>query len=254
MHIGAHRPGGVSAQRARAGAWLLAALVSLAVLGRPATRWLPYGSHLATWMVEAGPELAGVAMVTVLSFVIGVGAGVSSTLGPPIFDALLSRAMEVAGALPSVIVVFAIRALYPASPLLTLAAALSVLRGLQCGKGVRAEVLQLLREDFVLAARALGASDLRLFRKHVFPHVATSALAEASVSASALVGLDAATAFLGLGSGPRTWGAELARAAQGQGVAAAALPALGVWVTILALWLLASGLEARKPSVPRSFL
>lgn len=254
MHTGAPSHGGFSARNTRAGASLLAALFALSLLGQLVGGWLSPRSNLTIWLAGSAPELAAVAAVTMLAFVIGIGAGAVSTLGAPLFDALLSRAMEIAGALPSVIVVFVVRSLYPTSPLLTLAAVLAVLRGLQCGKGVRAEVLQLLREDFVLASRALGTSDLRLFRKHVFPHVAPSALADATVSASALVGLDAAAAFLGLGSGSGSWGMQLSLAARGQGVAVALLPVLGISLTIFALWLISSGLEGRNPTVPRSLV
>lgn len=237
----------------RAGTLLLATLASLALIAGPAMSRISPGSRLAKILVGAGPELASVALVMLLSFVIGVGAGAASTLGLRVLDTLLSRAAEITGALPSVIVVFVVRALYPMGSLLSLAATLAVLRGLSSGKGIRAETLQLLREDFVLSARALGTSDTRLFRKHVFPHVAPTALGDASVSASALVALDAAAAFLGLGGGTDSWGAAIAQAARGGGLAGALFPALGIAATITSFWLIQSGLETGRPRVPRYF-
>lgn len=211
------------------------------------------GGHdlLATWMAGAGPVLLAAGTVTVLSFVIGIAAGSASTFGPPLFDTLLSRLIEISGALPSVIVVFVVRALHPLGGLFSLVFVLAILRGLSSAKGVRAEVQQLSREDFVLSTRALGATDARLLRRHILPYVVPPALADALVSASAVVALDAAGAYLGLGARADTWGDLLAKAAEGAGPAYAALPALGVALTAGALWLIADSLSARARAMPR---
>ena len=76
---------------------------------------------------------------------------------------------------------------------------------------VRAEVMSLRERDFVTAARALGAFDGRIIWKHVVPNVLTSVIVLASLQVGAIIILESALSFLGLGVRPptATWGGIL---------------------------------------------
>jgi len=71
-------------------------------------------------------------------------------------------------------------------------------------------------EDYVYAARALGARDLRLMRHHVLPNIFSALLVQATVSIPTAIIAEAVLSFLGLGVQPPTpsWGTMLNAAQQ----------------------------------------
>jgi peptide/nickel transport system permease protein len=73
---------------------------------------------------------------------------------------------------------------------------------------VRAQVLSLREQDFVEAARMVGASDLRIVRKHLLPHVVGSLVVYATLIVATTIILEAALAILNFGIGlpDATWG------------------------------------------------
>lgn len=222
----------------------LLVLALLALAGAPlAAAAVGRSSLLFVWIDGARSTLAAACIVMVLAFVCGLSAGALAALGPSLLDALLSRAMEVAGALPSFAAVIVVRALFPATDLMAIAVVLAILRGLSTAKVVRAEILTLEATEFVLSARALGSSKTRLVRRHLLPHVAGPSLADAAHAAAAVVALDTALALAGLGTGERTWGTLFAHAVDDASVSAALVPALAVAVTVAALSVVARALE-----------
>jgi peptide/nickel transport system permease protein len=76
---------------------------------------------------------------------------------------------------------------------------------------VRVQVLGLRERDFVLAARALGASPARVLGRHVLPNVLAPVVVLASLSVATVILLESALSFLGLGVPPPTpdWGSML---------------------------------------------
>jgi peptide/nickel transport system permease protein len=75
----------------------------------------------------------------------------------------------------------------------------------------RGLVLAIREEDYVQGARALGAGDLRLMRRHVLPNIVSSILVQATVSIPTAIIAEAVLSFLGLGVQPPTpsWGTML---------------------------------------------
>jgi len=71
-------------------------------------------------------------------------------------------------------------------------------------------------EDYVLAAQALGAGDLRLMRRHVFPNIFSAILVQATISIPTAIIAEAILSFLGLGVQPPapSWGTMLNAAQQ----------------------------------------
>ena len=80
----------------------------------------------------------------------------------------------------------------------------------------RGLVLSTQEEDYVQAARALGAGGLRTILRHVLPNIASALLVQATVSIPAAIIAEAILSFLGLGVQPPTpsWGTMLATAQQ----------------------------------------
>jgi peptide/nickel transport system permease protein len=76
---------------------------------------------------------------------------------------------------------------------------------------VRAQVLSAREREFVEAARALGASDLRVIVRHILPNIIQPVIVQAAIGMAGAILAEATMSFLGLGVPPPTasWGAML---------------------------------------------
>src|SRR6185437_4247200 len=76
---------------------------------------------------------------------------------------------------------------------------------------VRGQVMAVKEKEFVEAARALGASDLRILRSHVVPNIVQPLIVQAAIGMAGAVLAEATLSFLGLGVPPPTasWGSML---------------------------------------------
>ena len=73
---------------------------------------------------------------------------------------------------------------------------------------VRVQVLGLRRQDYVLAAQSMGASNLRILFKHIIPNVLSSVIVYSTLLIPQFMLLEAFLSFLGLGVQPpeSSWG------------------------------------------------
>ena len=138
----------------------------------------------------------------------------------------------------------------------TLALVIGALVWARPARVVRAAVLGEAAREYVAAARALGAGDAYLLRRHVLPGVLPLVLAELVQLAGRVILLEASLAFLGLGDPLRkSWGTVLFYAqARGASLSGAWVwwvlpPGLLIAATVLALALLGLGLE--RATTPR---
>jgi len=116
----------------------------------------------------------------------------------------------------------------------------------------RGQVLSEREQNYVEAAKALGAGDGRIIWSHVLPNVLSPVLVQASLATAVAITAEAALSFLGLGTQPPTpsWGSMLniAQAYLSTAPWMAIWPGLAIFVTVLALNLLGDGLrEALDP-------
>lgn len=116
----------------------------------------------------------------------------------------------------------------------------------------RGQVLSEREQNYVEAARALGAGDGRIVWTHILPNITSPVLVQASLSTAAAITAEAALSFLGLGTQPPTpsWGSMLnfAQAYLSTAPWMAIYPGLAIFITVLALNLLGDGLrEALDP-------
>jgi peptide/nickel transport system permease protein len=76
---------------------------------------------------------------------------------------------------------------------------------------VRAQVLAVKEREFVEAARALGASDLRIIVRHILPNIIQPVIVQAAIGMAGAILAEATMSFLGLGVPPptATWGSML---------------------------------------------
>jgi peptide/nickel transport system permease protein len=102
---------------------------------------------------------------------------------------------------------------------------------------VRAQVLAAREREFVEAARALGASDLRVIARHILPNIIQPVVVQAAIGMAGAILAEATMSFLGLGVPPPTasWGAMLndGRAHLFDAPHLVIFPALGVMLAVL---------------------
>ncbi len=115
-------------------------------------------------------------------------------------------------------------------------------------RAVRSKLLSLREEDYVTAARLMGASPQRLIWRHMMPGFSSHLIASATLSIPGMILGETALSFLGLGLRPpvTSWGVLLAEA---QNIDAVVLypwllaPVVPVIVTVLAFNFLGDGLR-----------
>jgi peptide/nickel transport system permease protein len=113
-------------------------------------------------------------------------------------DAVLMRIVDVVFAFPFIVLVLAIIAILGPG-LRNMFIAIWLVSWVPYARLVRGEVLVAKRQEYVLAARALGYWSPRIMIGHILPNVATPALVFSMLDAVNNVGLGAALGFLGLG-------------------------------------------------------
>ncbi|MEW6660609.1 MAG: oligopeptide ABC transporter permease [Thermodesulfobacteriota bacterium] len=117
---------------------------------------------------------------------------------------------------------------------------------------VRAEFLSLKEREFVVAARALGASDARLMWRHLLPNALTPVMVSATLGVAGAILVESALSFLGLGVQPPTpsWGNILTMGKDNIEIAwwLSFFPGLAILVTVMSYNLLGEGIrEAIDP-------
>ena len=113
------------------------------------------------------------------------------------------RAMDVLFAFPVILLAIAIIAILGPSAITT-AIAIAVVYTPIFARLLRGPALSIVESDYVLAARSIGASDLRIALLHVLPNLASVVLVQTSLLLSAAILVEASLSFLGLGTQPPT--------------------------------------------------
>jgi peptide/nickel transport system permease protein len=137
-------------------------------------------------------------IVTATALFLGVAVGLAAGMGSPLADELLMRSADVVASLPTLVIAILVAALFGGS-IAALAMVLGLTRWPLVARLVRMETASLRNRDFVLAAKALGATPLRITLVHVLPHAATAALAATGILFGGALVSEAALAFVGLG-------------------------------------------------------
>lgn len=152
----------------------------------------------------------GVAVVLVSMLIGMIIGGLGGFYGGWI-DELLMRFTDIIMALPSIILAVVIVTVRGPS-LGNVIVALAAVSWPTYARLIRGDVLTVKQREFVLAARALGASDRRILLRHVIPNSIYPVLVVASLDTGAIVLSAAALSFLGLGApvGYADWGQLIA--------------------------------------------
>lgn len=213
-------------------------------IGRDVFSRIVYGTRVSMTI-----GLVGVVISLVLGIFIG---GVSGYLGGWV-DNLIQRVIDFLRSLPTIPLWMGLAAAFPLTwgPLQTYFAItiiLSLIGWTALARVVRGRFLALRTEDFVMAARLDGASQLRVIFEHMLPAFYSHIIASITLAIPGMILAETALSFLGLGLRPPvvSWGVLLQDAQNIRSVATAPwllAPALGVIVSVLALNFLGDGLR-----------
>lgn len=168
---------------------------------------------LSRLMVGARVSVAVGVLSVLLGGAIGVLAGlVAGYFGGPV-DRVISRLMDIQLSFPPVFLAIAIIAAMGQS-LTNLILVLGFVSWVQYARVSRGTTLSLRNQEFVVAARAVGAGTGRVLLHHLLPSVLPPLAVIATVNMSAMVLAEAALSFLGLGVQPPTpaWGSMVSEA------------------------------------------
>ncbi|MGH7314957.1 MAG: ABC transporter permease [Candidatus Rokuibacteriota bacterium] len=162
------------------------------------------------------------------------------------FDLVSQRIMEVLQAFPDLILAMAI-SMAIGTGLPAVIAAIAVTRLPFGGRVIRSVAISVREMPFVEAARAAGASQLRVMMLHVLPQCVAPYLVLATTHLGVAIVIEAALGFLGVGVPPPTptWGNMLADAITGliPHWWLVLFPGLAITVTVLAFNLLGDGIR-----------
>jgi peptide/nickel transport system permease protein len=156
-------------------------------------------------------------------------------------DALITRLADLQLSIPFLILAIAVMAVLGAG-LSKVILVLGLTSWIMYARVVRGEVLAVRGREYVLAARALGARDATLLRRHILPNVSTSAIVIGTFEVARAILSEASLSFLGLGVQPPTpsWGGMVADGREYLTTAwwISTWPGVAIAVTVLAINLL----------------
>jgi peptide/nickel transport system permease protein len=206
-------------------------------LGRDMWSRLVHGSRISLFV---GLISVGVGLT------FGVAVGVTAGFAGGKLDAFLMRITESIWTFPALMLALAItsvlgRGLVPSM------IAIGIVGIPYFARLARASTLTARELDYVLAARALGASTQRILGRHILPNIAAPLIVQASLGLGTAIITEASLSFLGVGVQAPTpsWGLELRTGYQYMELnpAVAIFPGLAIFLTVLAFNFLGDALR-----------
>jgi peptide/nickel transport system permease protein len=213
-------------------------------LGRDQWSRLMYGTQ-----VSLSIGLLAVALSTVVGIFLG---GISGYFGG-LADLVIQRLIELLQSIPAIPIWLALTAALPRTwsveqTYLAITIILALIGWTTLGREVRGRFLSLREEDFVVAAKLSGSSQMRIVFRHMLPSMSSHIIAAMTLAVPVMIINETFLSFLGLGLRPPaiSWGVLLQEAQNLQSIALAPwllLPGLAVIITVLALNILGDGLR-----------
>jgi peptide/nickel transport system permease protein len=185
-----------------------------------------------------------------------VAIGIAAVLGVPIgavaaqrggaVDEIAMRGADIVYAFPAVLIAIMLAAVYGGSTV-TAMVAIGVAYIPVFARLTRGSALQVLRSDYVLAARACGRRPREILTHHVLPNIASMLIVQATVLFAVAILAEAALSYLGLGTSPPTptWGNMLSDSQTylAEDAWLAVWPGLAIALAVLGFSLLGDGLR-----------
>lgn len=212
------------------------------------------GRDLLSRMIHGGRTTLTIGILGVFfSFLIGITLGSISGYYGGRIDAAIQRLMEFIRSIPTIPLWMGLAAALPVQwdPLFVyflITILLSLISWTHLARTVRGSFLSLRGEDYVLAARLIGASEKRIIVKHMLPAMTSYIIAAVTLSVPEMILGETALSFLGLGLRPPvvSWGVLLQEAQSLRVIVQAPwllLPGLAIVIIVLSFNFLGDGLR-----------
>ena len=146
-------------------------------------------------------------VATSVALVIGVSWGIVAGYFGGRIDSVMMRIVDVLYGLPFIIFIILLMVIFGRNIWL-LFAAIGAVEWLTMARIVRGQVLTIKNQEYVLAAQAMGVTNIQMFRKHIFPNILGPIAVYATLTIPQVMLLEAFLSFLGLGIQPpmSSWG------------------------------------------------
>ena len=208
-------------------------------LGRDVLSRIIWGARISLMVSLMAIFIAGT-IGTILGLIAGYFGGAA--------DAVISRMVDVALAMPTILMALVlVSVLRPGID--TVIIVIGALTWANYTRQVRGEVLTVKERDFVVLARSIGSSNIRIMARHILPNVFNTIIVLATLQVGAVILLEATLSFLGLGVPPPnpSWGQMVA---EGRGFVViawwiAVFPGLAIMLTVLSMNLTGDWLRDR---------
>lgn len=185
-------------------------------------------------------------VASAVAIVIGVTVGATAGYFGGWVDAALMRLTDTLMAFPLIALLIMLAAVLGPS-LVTTLIVIGTTTWSSYARVVRADVMSLKEQEFIVAARALGVKDLRIIWRHILPNVLAPVIVLATLGVGQIIILESALSFLGLGIQPPnpSWGGTLAdgRAFITLYPHISFMPGLMIFLAVLAFNLFGDGLR-----------
>lgn len=206
-------------------------------LGRDTLSRLLYGARTS---------LAVGVLVQVVVLAIGLPVGLLAGFGSPRVDNLLMRGVDMVYAFPDLLLIILLRSNFGGS-LFTVFLAIGLVSWPTIARLVRSQALSIKKREYILAARTLGCSPIRIVVAHLLPNAIGPVIVALVFLIPRAIFAEAALSYIGIGVSPPTpsWGTM---AQEGYGVIFVAyeqvlFPVLAISMAMLAFTLLGEGLR-----------
>lgn len=206
-------------------------------LGRDVLCRVIYGARIS---------LAVGVLATAISTVIGLIMGALAAYYGGIWDTIIMRLADIFLAFPYILFVIAMLAVIGPG-IQNVFIAIGILGWPSIARVFRSAILSVKENDYVDAARAMGASDARIVARHIFPNSVASIVVYATMNIGGAILTESALSYLGMGVVPPdpSWGIMIQ---DGQTYLATQpwlmlMPGLAILTTVLAFTLLGDGLR-----------
>jgi len=212
-------------------------LLGLDQYGRDLLTRVLYGARISMTVAYAS---------TLLILIIGViYGGVAGYFGGRV-DNVLMRIADILSGVPSMLYLILLMVVLGPG-LVTIIIAMGISSWIGMARMVRAEVMKLKNQEFVMAARALGVSNRKILTKHLLPNSMGTIIVNLTFAVPGAIFAEAFLSFIGLGvSAPQaSWGVLVSEAMQMFMIFPMNLfwPALAICITILGFNFLGDGLR-----------
>lgn len=203
------------------------------------------------WGARTSLTVSAGALALILIIAVPIG-GIAGYYGGQL-DNLLMRILDVFLVIPVFFLVITVVAIL-GSRIVYLVLILGLIGWPGPARVFRSSVLTVRNEEFILAARALGCSDVRILARHVLPNAIFSVLVQAPLLAASVILTEASLSFIGLGDpAVISWGSMLRSAQQAISFSwwMALFPGVAVSFTILSFQQVGDGLIEALSSRPQ---